>query len=64
MEVTRSMDLSSNSLRTLMAKRSPWSVKLQKMSEKWLKKVHYLVSRNERAGKGTSSESGAVNGRG
>lgn len=64
MEVTRSMDLSSKSLRTLIAKRSPWGGKLQRMSEKRLRKVHYLVSRNERAGKGTTSESGAVNSRG
>ena len=62
MEITRSMDLSLRSLRTLIEKRSPWSVKPQRMSEKRLRKVHYLVSRNERAGKGTTSESGAVNG--
>lgn len=33
------------------------------MSKKQLRKVHYLVSRYEWAGEGTTRESGSVNGR-
>ena len=64
MEVTKSMVLFVSLLITLIAKRSPWSGQLKRMSRKQLVKVHYLIPLDEWTGEGITSETGTVNGGG